>query len=359
MSTNIPDLDEDFLLLKQLADTAACSGFEEPITTKLYDLAKNLCDDVQIDALGSVIATIKGTIGTQSILIDTHCDEIGFQVILIEKEGFLRIASVGGQNPRILPGARVKVHCSKGPVIIGVIGEKPIHHLNAEDRKKSSEIKQLFVDVGLSSKEEVEKKIQIGDFITLDQEAVRFTDSTLVTGKAFDDRAGCFIALRLLQRLKEHGRIEPNITVVFAAQEEIGVRGATAAAFNVNPTMAIVLEVGHAMDYPGASKTDTGDNVLGKGPIIPIGPNVHPKLGKKLMNVAQSNQIPFQILALPGPASNDARAIQIVRAGIPSVIMTVPLRYMHTPIEVIDLQDLHQASDLLVTYVLSNPLKND
>jgi endoglucanase len=355
------DLEEDFLLLKQLADTAACTGFEEPITAKLYDLAKNLCDDVHIDALGSVIATIKGDPGDYTILVDTHCDEIGFQVVYIEDNGFVRVAAVGGQNPRILPGARVKLHGHdpKDPNtrldLVGVIGEKPIHHLSAEDRKKSTEIHQLFIDIGLNSKKDVQQYLKIGDFATLDQEATRFHGSTMVTGKAFDDRAGCWVALYMLRALKQRPRIRPNVTVVFAAQEEIGVRGATAAAFRVNPDLAIVLEVGHAMDYPGAKKSEVGEIVIGKGPMIPIGPNVFPKISRRLLEVAERSQIPVQPIALPDLARNDARTIQITRQGIPTGLITVPLRYMHTTIETIDLRDLHHAGELLLKFIESDP----
>jgi putative aminopeptidase FrvX len=349
------DLEENFLLLKQLADTSACTGNEEPITAKLYDLAKKLCDEVQIDALGSVIATIKGNPGDYTILIDAHCDEIGFQVVFIESDGYLRIAEVGGQNPRILPGSRVVIHSSHAGDLIGIIGERPIHHMSAEDLKKTSELTKLFVDIGLSSKDDVLKRVAIGDFITLDQQAIKFPDSSVVTGKAFDDRAGCWVAIRTLQWLKQRAKIRPNITVVFAVQEEIGSRGTTASSFRVNPDLAIVLEVGHAIDYPGATKNEFGDISLGKGPIIPLGPNIHPKISRKLLDLAKDKNIPIQTLALPRPAMNDARIVQITRQGIPTGIITIPLRYMHTAIETLDLKDLHLVAYLLTEFLISDP----
>ena len=316
-----------------------------------------MVDELEEDSIGNLYATIKGTTDDR-ILLDAHADEIGFQVIFIENEGFIRIAAVGGQNPRILPGARVIIHSSKGGQIIGVIGEKPIHHLSADDRKKTTEISKLFVDIGISSKSEVEKYVDLGDFETLAQTALRFPNSTLATGKAFDDRAGCWVLIRVLQMLKNqintHGRIKSTITAVFSAQEEIGVRGAGVAAYHTNPNLAIILEVTHAMDYPGGAKNEYGDVKLGGGPTIPLGPNVYPKFGKQAIEVAKKERIPFQARALPTPASNNARIIQITREGIPTGLVVIPLRYMHTAIECLDLRDLNWTAQLVWKFILSN-----
>lgn len=352
-TVQIPDsvLSDDYALLKELTEIASCSGFETSITNYIQKLLQNTCDSFEIDAMGTLYATIKGNPGNRTVMIDAHADEIGFQVVYIESSGFLRVEEIGGQNPRILPGSRVIIHSARGGPLIGIIGEKPIHLLTQEQRKKTSDLTDLFVDLGLASKEEVEKYVDVGDFVTFAQKTERFSNSTLATGKSFDDRAGCWALIRMLQKVKANGPTAVNIIGVFASQEEIGVRGATTAAFKTDPDYALVLEVNHALDFPGAPKAERGDVSIGKGPIIPIGPNVHPKMSQKIIQTAKNAKIPIQTVALPRPASNDARTIQISRNGIMTGLITIPLRYMHTTVETLDLKDLHQTAELLYEVV--------
>ena len=340
---------EDFKLLKQLTDVHGCTGFEDSVVLVIKKLLDGIADSLEVDSMGNLFATIKGTTD-QTILIDAHSDEIGFQVVLIEKTGLLRIVPVGGQNKRILPGSRVIIHGKEK--LLGIIGEMPIHHITVKDRKQTTEIDKLYVDLGFSSKEDVEEFVNIGDFITFDTEAARFNHTTCATGKAFDDRAGCWVLIRTLEMIKKQGSIGPTIVAVFSAQEEIGVRGVTVAAYKVNPDMAIVVEVNHALDYPGAEKNKYGDVSIGEGPIIPLGPNIYPKISRKIIEVANNNNIPIQTQALPRAASNNARIIQITRSGIPVGLITIPLRYMHTSIELLDLVDLRHCAELLYQFLL-------
>lgn len=350
MSNNSNDetlLREDFELLKKLTEVHACSGFETAITQVIREILTPTCTSFEIDNMGNLMAVIQGPPNSPTVLLDAHMDELGFQVVLIEKEGFLRVAEVGGHNPRVLPGNRVIVHSARGGDILGIFGEKAIHLMNAEQRKKLSDISDLFIDLGLKTKEEVEKLIDIGDFITFQQSTERFLNSTIVTGKSFDDRAGCWVLIRTLQWLKALPQLPFTVVAVFASQEEIGLRGAKTAAFKVNPNFAFVIEVNHAQDFPGAPRSERGEAYLGKGPMIPIGPNVSPNLVKKILNLAKEKKIPIQPVALPRAAPNDAAVIQTSQSGILTALITIPLRYMHTSIETLDLRDLRTAAQLL------------
>jgi putative aminopeptidase FrvX len=350
---NYAAFEEDFQLIKNLTEISSCSGFEGPISDYIKSVLKNVVDKMERDSLGNLICTINGKVDYK-ILLDAHFDEIGLQISHIEENGFLRIVPVGGHDLRMLAGSRVSVHGFSGETLKGVVGNKAIHLQSADERKKVPIISKLFVDVGLPNKNEVKKYVNVGDFITMDQTTIRLNNSTRVTGKALDNRASCHIVIRVLQWIKKNGPINPTVVAVFASQEEIGVRGAVAGAYHVDPDMALVFDVNHAMDFPGAEKSEKGDTKLSGGPIIPIGPNIYPKISRKLVQLAEENEIPYQTQALPGVARNDARGIQLVRSGIPVGLITPPLRYMHSQVEIVDLVDLVHCRSLAIKYLLSN-----
>jgi putative aminopeptidase FrvX len=287
-------------------------------------------------------------------MLSAHMDEIGFIVRFIDKEGFVRLSQIGGQNPRLLPGTRILIDGIHGE-IPGIFGEKSIHFLGAEERKKTSELKDLFIDLGLPSKEEVEKYISIGDFAEFDQKLQVFPNSTRINGKSLDDRAGCYVLIRALQNIsKLREKLKQTIIFTFSTQEEVGVRGATIAGFKINPTLALALEVSFAFDHPNLKKSDFADVKMGNGPTISVGPNLHPKISKKLIDIGKEHNIPFQVTSSNGPTGTDARIIQVTREGIPVGLVATPLRYMHTMIETIDLVDLESTADLITQFLLSD-----
>jgi putative aminopeptidase FrvX len=281
----------------------------------------------------------------RKLMISAHVDEIGFMVSYITKDGFIRIAPLGGQNTRILAGQRVTLFGSKGEHH-GVIAEKPIHLLDEDERKKLVKQEDLFVDVGASSKEDALEIVNVGDFITFQRQCEWLGKGDVFSCKAADNRIGVLILLLAMEHFAENP--PPwDVTGVFSTQEEIGVRGITTSAYSVDPDAAIVLEVTHAIDYPGISKEKFGDMDLGGGPGITMGPNLHPKLVKHVTATAQDCMIPFQVRVTSGLASNEARQVQISRKGIATALITVPLRYMHTNIEVVSPADIQDAIELL------------
>ena len=351
--------EKDFQIIKNLTEIQSCSGNESKIRQYIKKTVESYCDKVETDILGNLFCYINGKAGSEDkrlkILFDTHLDEIGFMVRYIDKNGFIRFSQVGGQNPRILPGQKVTIHSSSGEEIIGIIGEKPIHLLTQEEKKKSIKMEDLFIDCGMSSADEVKKYISVGDYIILKQKCMAFKGKKRICSKAFDDRAGCFVLIKLIMaasQIKE--KLNKDLIFLFAAQEEIGVRGATVGAYKVSPDMAIVVEVTHAIDFPGISKDKHYECSLGSGVTIMVGPNLYSKLSKLLIETAKENDIPYVLEAQPRPTPTDARAIQMTKSGIPCALVSTPLRYMHTNVEIIEYQDLIHTINLLKSLILKD-----
>ena len=351
--------ESDFQIIKNLTEIQSCSGDENEIRQYIKKLIEPYCDKIEIDILGNLFGFIfgkaKGDGLKLKILLDAHMDEIGFIVRYIDKNGFIRFSQVGGQNPRILPGQKVTIHSSSGEEIIGIIGEPPIHLIKQEERKKPIKMEELFIDIGMDNADEVKKLISVGDYIVLKQECITFKGNKRICSKAFDDRAGCFVLIKLIMELaKIREKLDKDLIFEFAAQEEIGVRGATVGAYNISPDVGVVVEVAHSIDFPGISKDKFHECYLGSGVSIRIGPNLYPKLTKKLIDIAKNEKIPFVLIAEPRPTPTDARAIQMTKSGIPTGLISIPLRYMHTNVEIIEYQDLLHAIKLLKTFLMND-----
>ncbi|MFX1237225.1 MAG: M42 family metallopeptidase [Promethearchaeota archaeon] len=351
-------LKEDIEIIKNLTEIQSCSGNESKIREYIIGLVEPYCTKTETDILGNLFCTIEGTEKQDrriKVLLDAHMDEIGFMVRYIDKNGFIRFSQVGGQNPRILPGQKVTIHSSSGEDLLGVIGETPIHLLQPEERKKAAKLEDLFIDIGMENIKQVKKLVSIGDYITLNEECVVFKGGKRICSKAFDDRAGCFVLVKLIKALSEQKeRLNKDFVFQFASQEEIGVRGATVGAFKIFPDFAIVVEVTHAIDFPGISKDKHYECNLGSGVSINVGPNLHPKLSKMLIEIAKKERIPFVLEAEPRPTPTDARAIQMTKTGIPCALVATPVRYMHTNIEVIDYKDLIHTVNLLKAFLFQD-----
>jgi endoglucanase len=269
-------------------------------------------------------------------------DEVGLMVTDIEK-GFLRITRVGGTDRRVLLGLEVTVHGRRK--LPGMVATRPPHVLSEEERKKSVPLDEIFVDVGLPE-EEVKELVSVGDLISIDRDMSELKNRR-VSGKAMDDRA-CVAALTLaLERLS---RIEHtwDILAVATVQEETGLKGAIAAAYGVAPDLAVALDVTFAK-HPGVPKEATFP--LGEGPTIGIGPNFHPQLVKRLKDVAEAREIPYHMDPIPGRSGTDAWAIQVTRDGVPTALVSIPVRYMHQPVETLAAQDVERAGRLLAAFV--------
>ena len=331
-------------LLKQLSEAEGISGFEGPVRDLVRRTWEPLVNEIYEGRLGSLIALKKG-VGPEKrpkLMLAAHMDEIGLMVTDIEK-GFLRVTRVGGTDRRVLLGLEVIVHGRRN--LPGVVATRPPHVLPEEERKKTVPLDKIFVDVGLSE-EEVKESVSVGDLISFRRDLSELKNRR-VSGKAMDDRA-CVAAITLaLERLS---RIEHtwDIIAVATVQEETGLKGAITAAYGIAPDLAIALDVTFAK-HPGVPKEGTFP--LGEGPTIGIGPNFHPQLMQRLKEVAEGREIPYHMDPIPGRSGTDAWAIQVTREGVPTALVSIPVRYMHQPVETLAAQDVERAGRLLAAFV--------
>ncbi len=331
--------------LKELTNTPSPSGFEQPAQAIWCKYVNHFVDEVKKDVHGNAIAVINPR-GRPKIMFCGHCDEIGLMVNYIDDKGYIYFRAIGGIDTALLPGQRFYIHTKKGP-ILGVVGKKAIHLMEEEERKSAAmpKIHTLWLDIGAKDKKEVEKVISIGDPITNIAGFERLKND-FVVARGFDDKMGSFVVaemLRLLSRKKPKAAIFGVSTV----QEEIGARGAKTSVYGISPDVGIAIDVTHSTDYPDSNSKKTGEIKSGKGPVISRGANINPVVFEKLVETAREEKIPYQIEAAPGATGTDANAIQLNKAGVATGLISVPNRYMHTPVEVIVLSDLENAAKLL------------
>ena len=335
--------------LERLINTPSPSGFEEPAQSLIFDRMKSFCNSVSSDVHGNVIGVVNPK-GSLRVMLAGHADQIGFMISHVSDDGYLYFAAIGGIDETIVPTQRVLVHSASGP-IPGVIGKRAIHLMSAEERKKTPEMKSLFIDIGVSSRKQAEKLVAVGDPITFVAPFQKL-EGDVVVGGAFDDRVGAFIvaeALRLLSKRKPRAAVFGVSTV----QEELGMRGARTSAFGIDPHAGIAIDVTHATDYPGSDKNAGGDVKLGKGPVMHRGANINSVLGALMVKTAQKKKIPYQFTAEPRATGTDANMIQLNRAGVAAALISIPNRYMHTPVEVVNLNDLDDAARLIAETIMT------
>ncbi len=337
--------------LKQLLETPSPTGSEIAVAQLVRERLGNTADEIQTDTMGSVHAVLRGAGNGLSLMMSAHMDEIGLMVTYISDEGFLSVAAVGGVDAAILPGMRVDVHASNSlEPLRGVVGRKPIHLISPDERKTVTSLDKLVIDLGLSPKK-VKKLVCVGDVITFGVGFECFGEDMAVS-RAFDDKAGVWVISRVLEEIAKAGGAEFDFIAAATVQEEIGVRGATTSAYSMNPNVAIAFDVTHATDYPGIEKSKYGKITCGDGPVIARGPNINPEVFERLVAAAKAEGISYQIEAEPSMTGTDARAFQVTRGGIPTGLVSVPLRYMHTPTEVVCLSDLEATVKLLTRFAL-------
>jgi endoglucanase len=331
-------------LLDKLLRAGAPSGHEGPAASIWRDEASFAT--LSADGLGSSIARV----GEEAPLLAVvgHIDEIGLVVTHIDEKGFLWFAPIGGWDPQILVGQRVEVRGRDG-LVPGVVGRKPIHLLDPDQRKKVVELKGLHIDVGAADHDEAAGLIRIGDPVVIAAEPLRLAGDRLVS-RAMDNRIGAYVALEALRRCHERDSLNGSFAAIAAVQEEIGLFGARTSAFQVRPDLAIAIDVTHATDAPGVDEKEVGSHPLGSGPAIGRGSTLSPKVFELLVETAEEASIEYTISASGRGTSTDADSIQISRAGIPTGLVSVPLRYMHSPVELCDLGDLEATVELIAAF---------
>ncbi len=336
--------------LENLIATPSPSGFETGAQRVFADYVKPHCDKFSTDAYGNAFARLGEPGKRPHIVLAGHIDELGFMVSHINEDGFLFVQGIGGIDRALFRGQRVRVHGPKG-TIPGVTGSLAIHLQEPDDRKKVPELHEMYVDIGAGSKSEAEKLVRVGDSITYADGFERLRNQR-VAARGCDNRIGVWSAgeaLRLLAAKKP----AVCVTAVSTVQEENGLYGATMAAYSLQPDVALVVDVTHGTDIPNCSKPKHGDVRLGKGPVISFGSSNHPVVVQRLLDVAAKEKIPVQREANPRRTGTDADAFFLQRGGIPTASLGLPNRYMHSPVEVIDLDDLAAMARLLAAFCRS------
>lgn len=333
-------------LLKALSEASGISGYEDEVAAIAADAFEPLVDDLRRDAMGNLIGLKCGTGSDprRRIMLAGHMDEIGLMVTQLE-EGFIRFTQVGGFDVRTLPGQHVLVH-GRRP-LPGLIGCRPPHVLGPGEAGKVIPMDKLFIDVGLAP-EALEAAVQVGDLITI-KAPFRELKGGRVCGKAFDDRAAVAaiaVCLELLQGMQH----EWDVYAVATVQEEVGLRGAFTSTFGILPDIGIAIDVGFGKQ-PGVGEPQAVE--LGEGPSLSMGPNIHPALFKSIKSVADDNEVPLQTTVAPRGTGTDANAMQITRAGIPTALLSIPERNMHTPIETLTTKDVTRTGRLLALFIAS------
>ncbi len=330
-------------LLTKLSTLHGISGFEYLISDKIAELIAPYADEVYKDTLGSVIAVKRsGKPNAKKIMIEGHIDEIGLMVKNIDKNGFITFANIGGVDRRILPGAEVIIHGKKD--IPGIIGAKPPHLQTPEESKKSMKPEDMSVDTGYEP-DKVRELVSVGDSITFACPPTKLA-GTMFSGKTLDDRAGIAAVINVLKNLQKV-KTEVDVYAVCSVSEEVGCRGAKTAAYDIAPDIAVAIDVCHAIT------PDNSENAFdaGSGTVITIGPNIHPKVADRLFATAKRHNIKIETDVDGGNTGTDAWVIQVSGGGVPTALLSIPLKYMHTSVETLDIKDVEATSDLLTFFI--------
>jgi len=304
--------------------------------------------EVRGDRMGNSFATLNPG-GSPRVMLSGHIDEIGLMVTHIDEKGLIRFIGVGGWDPQVLVGQRVRL-MGRGGEVLGVIGKKAIHLMDAEERKKVSEIKSLWIDIGARDREEAEKRVRVGDVGVLDQELVELANGR-IAARSVDNRVGAFVVLEALRLLSEADGLAAEVVAVASVQEEIGLNGARAAAFGLDPDAAIAVDVAHATDIPGVSENEEGEHALGSGPVISRASALSPFVTEGLISAAEREGIPYTLAGDSRRTGTDADAIHFARAGIATGLVSCPNRYMHSPNEIVDLEDVERCARVIAAYI--------
>src|SRR3989475_10155694 len=335
--------------LKKLLDTPGPSGFELAPARVWRDEVKSFADDVRADVHGNSVAAVNPK-GKPGLMFAGHIDEIGVQITHIDEEGFLYFSGIGGWDSRVLVGQRVLLLGREGPVH-GVVGKKAIHHLKKEDLDRVTKVIDLWIDIGAANRDEAASRIRIGDAGVIDSRVEEYPNNRIVS-RSLDNRIGAFVAAEALRRLASQ---RPKHAAVFAVastrEESAWTRsGARTRAIGIEPDVALAIDATHATDHPGADKKHSGEHKVGGGVVLTRGSSVSPLVFDLLVECAVQAKLPYTIQVAPRETGTDADAIYNAMRGIPTGLVSVPNRYMHSPNEMVALQDLDRAAELLAAF---------
>ena len=333
-------------LLHSLLTVPSPSGYEAPASAVWREAASFA--ELTTDGIGSTMATIGDPEAKRLLAVFGHIDEIGLVITHVDEKGYLYFQPIGGWDAQILVGQRVEVQTRDGAVL-GVVGRKPIHVLEPDARKKAVELKGLHIDIGAGDQDRALDLVRIGDAAVIAGDPAPLADGRLVS-RSMDNRLGAYVALEALRRVHERGRLEARMCAVASVQEEVGLLGAGTSAFAVEPDVALAIDVTHATDAPGLSEKELGSHPFGSGPAIGRGATLSPQVFELLCSSAESAGIEYTIEAHGRYTGTDAGAVHISRSGVPTGDIGIPLRYMHSPVEMVDLADLEAVVELVVAF---------
>jgi len=334
--------------LKRLLDAPGPSGYEQ-VPARIWREEAKAFAQVEVDIAGNSIATLNPG-GTPKVMLAGHVDEIGLMVVHIDDDGYVHFAPIGGWDSQVLVGQRVLIDGRDGPVL-GVIGKKAIHLMKQEDRDRVSKVTDLWIDIGAKNREEAGQRVRVGDAAVLATSPHEFPNGRIVS-RSIDNRIGAFVVLEALRRLTQVKGLAAQVSAVATTQEEIAYTGggARTSAVKLHPDAAVVVDVTHATDYPGVEKKEIGDFKLGGGPVISRGSVVNRVVFAQLVAAADAETLPYAVEAAPRGTNTDADAIHTARSGVATGLVSVPCRYMHSPNEMVSLDDLEKSASLLAAW---------
>ena len=339
----------DTQFLKRLLDTPAPSGFESAAAQLWREEAKTFAASVDGDVSGNSIAIVNPE-GSPRVMLAGHIDEIGVMITHIDDDGFLYFEGIGGWDPQVLVGQRIRL-LARTESIIGVVGKKPIHLMKGDEKDKVSKIEDLWIDIGAKDRDAAVKRgVRVGDPGVIDAQLVELGDE-LIASRSIDNRIGAFVVLEAL-RLLAKKKAKAMVAAVATTQEEIGYAGggARTIAYTIDPQMAIVVDVTFASDAPGIEKKAVGEHKLGSGPVITRGSATNARMVERLAEIAEQEKIPYTLTAAPRYTATDADAIYLSRHGVATAVLSVPNRYMHSPNEIVSVSDVEATARLIAAF---------
>jgi putative aminopeptidase FrvX len=335
-------------LLKALLTTPGPSGHESAPARVWREHCASFAQEVGGDRVGSSFARVAGTAGGPTVAVVGHIDEIGLHVSHIDDDGYLRFGQVGGWDAGVLIGQRVRLHTRDG-IVSGVIGRKPIHLLKDDDRRKLPEVKELHIDIGAEDADEARRRVRIGDVAVIDAEPVEFPHERVVS-RSLDNRVGCYVAAEAARLVAEAGGAPGDVLALAVTQEETTFAGSRTSAFAHDPDVAVVVDLTHATDQPGVELGPITKHPLDSGPVIARGTTLHPLVFEGLYDAAEAEGIAVTLESLGKGTGTDADAIHFSRAGVATGLVSVPCRYMHSPVEMVSVPDIDAAARLIAAF---------
>ncbi len=353
--------DDSFSFLASLLDTPGPSGYEVEAARVWRGEAEHFADRVDVDVSGNSIAVVNAGGGAPRVMLAGHIDEIGVIVTHIDDDGYLYIDGIGGWDSQVLVGQRIRL-LTRSEQIVGVIGKKPIHLMKPDEREKVSKLQDLWIDIGASNRQHaIEMGVRVGDAGVIDGRMLRLGPK-FIASRSIDNRIGAYVVLETLRIVAaSRDRLAAEVAAVATTQEEIAHHGggARTSAYTFDPQIALVVDVTFATDAPQVEKKHTGEHKLGSGPVLTRGSAGNPVLFEKLAEIADREGIPYTIQASPRFTSTDADAIYLSRAGVATAVVSVPNRYMHSPNEIVSLEDLDATARLLAAFILDLKADSD